>query len=149
MRKRYASLVTAAVASLIVPLTASPASAAIDYNEGCTTINGGSIFGGADGGGQWNFVSRTLLEPMTLSVYDKKADGHHVAVRLITRKSDGRNHAWPWHRLYAGKGTSESWGTRASDSGGIRLAFVQVGVFEGSTLLQTCSTREGKNRHWG
>ncbi|WP_351227592.1 hypothetical protein [Streptomyces sp. NPDC002133] len=103
----------------------------------------------ATGGGTWNFASRTRLNPVTLTVQDRKADGMNVGVRLVTRKSNGTNHAWPWKRLHSGSGTSQSWGTSATDNGGIRLAWTQVGVFDGNTLKLMCETAEGTNLHWG
>jgi hypothetical protein len=144
MHKRYSLLIAASVAALAIPVAASPAAAA-DYHDNCWT---GGALAGANGAGQWNYASRTKLDPLTLRVEDIRADSHSVGVRLVTRRSNGTDHVWSWHRLYAGSGNSESWGTSASDSAGIRKAWVQVGVFEGNSLVESCVTSFGTNPRW-
>ncbi|OQR64175.1 hypothetical protein B6E66_09955 [Streptomyces maremycinicus] len=138
-------LVAAAVASLAIPVAASPAAAAT-YENSC--FSAGVAVAGASGGGQWNYASRTKLDPMTLFVTDRKSDGHSVGVRLVTRRSDGSNAYWAWHRLYAGVGNSQSWGTNLTDSAGVRQAWTQVAVFEGDAMLQLCGTPVGTNQYW-
>ncbi|SFX17475.1 hypothetical protein SAMN02787144_1001797 [Streptomyces atratus] len=147
MRKRFLAFSAAAATALLVQLAASPASAtSANYDEGCFT--GSVLMAGASGGGKWDFESKTRLNPMTLSVSDRRADGHHVAVGLVTRRSNGTDHAWPLHHLYAGSGTSQSFGTSASDAGGIRQAWVQVFVLEGNKVLEACVTPKANNLHW-
>ncbi|WP_062650456.1 hypothetical protein [Streptomyces maremycinicus] len=138
-------LVAAAVASLAIPVAATPAAAAT-YENSC--FSAGVAVAGATGGGQWNYASRTKLDPMTLFVTDRKSDGHSVGVRLVTRRSDGSNAYWAWHRLYAGVGNSQSWGTNLTDSAGVRQAWTQVAVFEGDAMLQLCGTPVGTNQYW-
>ncbi|WP_201051683.1 hypothetical protein [Streptomyces sp. MBT53] len=79
---------------------------------------------------------------------DTRADGHHVAIRLVTRKSDGSDHYWTWHHLYAGEGTSQTWDTTASDSAGIHTVWRQVGLFEGDSLITSCVTAGESNPLW-
>ncbi|MDQ0581022.1 hypothetical protein QF030_003200 [Streptomyces rishiriensis] len=145
MRNRSFLLIAASVASLAVPLAATPAAAAT-YEHSC--FSAGVAVAGASGGGKWNYASQTKLDPLTLSVADMKADGHSVGVRLITRRSNGTNAYWAWHRLYAGAGNSQSWGTNLTDSAGVRQAWAQVAVFEGDALLQMCVTATGTNQYW-
>ncbi len=145
VRNRYSLLIAASVASLAIPVAATPAAAA-NYESSCLT--GGVVVAGADGGGRWNYASQTKLDPMTLFVTDKKADGHSVGVRLVTRRSNGTNAYWAWHRLYAGAGNTQSWGTNLTDSAGVRQAWTQVAVFEGDAILQLCVTPTGTNLHW-
>ncbi|MGJ5751413.1 hypothetical protein [Streptomyces puniciscabiei] len=85
---------------------------------------------------------------MSLYVKDTAADGHDVAVRLVTRRSNGTDHYWSWHHLYAGQGTDQTWNTTASDSGGIRLVWREVAVMEGGSVLNFCATQPQKNDMW-
>ncbi|MDR6973882.1 hypothetical protein J2X68_000551 [Streptomyces sp. 3330] len=145
MRNLYSLVVAASVASLAIPVAATPAAAAT-YENSCFSAN--VAIAGASGGGRWNYASRTKLDPMTLFVTDRKSDGHSVGVRLVTRRSDGSNAYWAWHRLSAGAGNSQSWGTNLTDSAGVRQAWTQVAVFEGDAVLQLCVTPVGTNQHW-
>ncbi|MGW0551399.1 hypothetical protein [Streptomyces altiplanensis] len=103
---------------------------------------------GAVGGGNQAYTGRNSLTDVSLSVSDTLADGHHVAVRLVTRRSNGSDHYWSWRRLYAGNGTSQTWTTTASDSGGIHLVFREVAVFEGSSMIANCITAPERNSFW-
>lgn len=145
MRNRLSWLVAACVASLAIPFAATPAAAAT-YENSCFTA--GVALAGASGGGKWNYASRTKLDPMTLFVSDRRADGHSVGVRLVTRRSNGTNAYWAWHRIYAGAGNTESWGTALTDSAGVRQAWTQVAVFEGDVVLELCATPTGTNQYW-
>lgn len=145
MRNRFSLLIAASVALLAIPVVATPAAAAT-YENSC--FSGGIALAGASGGGKWNYASRTKLDPMTLFVTDRRADGHSVGVRLVTRRSDGTNAYWAWHRVYAGAGNSESWGTNLTDSAGVRQAWTQVAVFEGDSILELCVTPTGTNQYW-
>ncbi|WP_327722087.1 hypothetical protein OG381_46860 [Streptomyces sp. NBC_00490] len=75
-----------------------------------------------------------------LGVSDTSADSHHVAVRLITRDTNGDRHNWSWHHWYSGKDTGNTWNTTAQDTDkGIRDLGVQAAVFEGDHLLNSCT----------
>lgn len=95
---------------------------------------------GATGGGLESVKNSTTLTDVGLTVWDTSADGHHVGVRLVTRRSNGTNHYWSWHELYAGSGTHDSWKTSATDSGGIEKVWEEVAVFEGDSKLGSCTT---------
>lgn len=139
MKRQLIVVASLATASLLVAST--PAQAG-PYRE-CNVIYLDGLSGpvvGARGAGQETPTSRTHLEDVGLGVADTRADGHHVRVRLVTRRSDGTDHAWPWHAVYSGAGTSDSWSTTATDSGGIRLIWQEAAVFEGDTKLSSCAT---------
>lgn len=134
-------IVVASLAAATLLATTTPAQAG-PYRE-CSAIYLDGLSGpvaGAQGAGEERPTSRTHLEDVRLAVRDTRADGHHVRVRLVTRRSDGSDHAWPWHAVYSGAGTSDSWSTTATDSGGIRLIWHEVAVFEGDTRLGFCAT---------
>ncbi|MFD3933270.1 hypothetical protein [Streptomyces sp. NPDC058614] len=139
---------TAAIS--LVPL-ATPAQAATSAWRSCSAVYADGVETPdlvATGGGNENFTGRNSLSNVNLYVKDTHADGHHVAVRLVTRQSDGSNHYWSWHHLYAGSGTDESWLTTASDSGGIRLVWREIALFEGSSRLTYCATASASNPSW-
>ncbi|SDZ19690.1 hypothetical protein SAMN05421504_110223 [Amycolatopsis xylanica] len=133
MRIRSLTVAAAfAVAAVLIPFTASPASAAAVGSK-CTTSDGGAL-------GAWDgtFSSPWSISGLHLSVYDEKADGHHPGVRLITYDTGGVRNPWPWHEVYGGKGDGDIWNTSANDDAGIFMARVEVGNFEGSELLKSC-----------
>jgi hypothetical protein len=110
-------------------------SQASDEFDDCTTT-GASGWVSADWRG-----SITEIVDVGLGVADTSADGHHVAVRLMTHDSGGDIRYWSWHHWSEGNDTSNTWYTTAQDSNsGIRDVGVQVGRFEGSTLLNSCKS---------
>ena len=76
-------------------------------------------------------------------VKDTSADGHNVAIQLISSNGDGAPPTpWPWHHNYNGNGSTLSFTTHASTSGGqLRYIGAHVAVFEGDTIVSghTCS----------
>ena len=138
--KRRLFAVSGLAAALLLSLT-TPAEAG-PYRDCSAFYYDGLEVGhfGATGAGEETLASRTYLSSVTLAVKDTRADGHHVRIRLVTRRNDGTNHYWPWHAVYSGAGTSDTWNTTASDSGGIRLIWHEVAVFEGDTKLGSCGT---------
>jgi hypothetical protein len=92
------------------------------------------------GGGNENIKNSTTLTDVNLSVKDTRADSHHVAIRLVTRRSNGTDHYWSWHSVYSGSGTHDSWLTTATDSGGIKLVWREIAVFEGDSKVGYCYT---------
>ncbi|GGQ62799.1 hypothetical protein GCM10010496_27760 [Streptomyces asoensis] len=75
----------------------------------------------------------------SLGAWDTSADGHHVRVRLITKDSTGTIKYWAWHANYNGAGSTQSWDFTATDRGGFFDMGVQVGRFEGDTILNACA----------
>ncbi|MGI5457181.1 hypothetical protein ACQEWB_29255 [Streptomyces sp. CA-249302] len=73
-------------------------------------------------------------------VKDTAADGHHVAIRLVSIDDHtGWVTEWPWHSEYDGKGATTSFSTYASPSGDDLDAIgAQVAVIEGSTIVRVC-----------
>lgn len=138
MKRHLITVSSLAVLGLLA--TATPATAGPSRYCGALIGDGFSVVQGAYGGGSENLVSRTFLDDVHLYVKDTRADGHHVRIRLMTRRNDGTTHFWPWRALYSGAGTSDSWSTTATDSGGIRLIQHQVAVYEGDTQLGSCVT---------
>ncbi|MFF7446079.1 MULTISPECIES: hypothetical protein [unclassified Streptomyces] len=100
------------------------------------------ITNGADGSSNvrwWGGITEEVS--VSLNVNDLRADGNHVAVRLLTHDSNGDRHNWSWHHWYGGKDTGHYWDTTAQDSSkGIRDAGVQVARFEGDNLLDSCTS---------
>ncbi|MFJ5271438.1 hypothetical protein [Streptomyces sp. NPDC088358] len=74
-------------------------------------------------------------------VKDNAADGHHVAIRLVSiDESTGWVTDWPWHSEYDGSGATTSFTTYASPSGdALDHIGAQVAVIEGSTIVRACS----------
>ncbi|MBY8344310.1 hypothetical protein LXH13_17025 [Streptomyces spinosirectus] len=74
-------------------------------------------------------------------VKDNAADGHHVAIRLVSiDDTTGWVTEWPWHSEYDGLGATNSFSTYASPSGD-RLDYIgaQVAVIEGSKIVRDCT----------
>ncbi len=143
------SLAAGSLAALTIPLTASPA-AALENDGWCPVIQVKHFTPTktAQGwlGNNWSNMYR--LDPVNLTVKDDYADGHHVAVRLVTWQLDGGIHYWKWRHNYDGNNKSKSWSTEASDNEGIAYAAVQAGVFEGDDLLISCISAKHKNPTW-
>ncbi len=77
--------------------------------------------------------------PVTLTVTDTKADGHHVRVRYLSKTDPGTTVKWSWHALYDGQGTTLKYPTTARHEYGIVNMGVEVARFEGSKLLNSCT----------
>ncbi|MFI6355942.1 hypothetical protein ACIBJF_25460 [Streptomyces sp. NPDC050743] len=74
-------------------------------------------------------------------VKDTAADGHHVAIRLVSiDSSTGWVNEWPWHSEYGGNGATTSFTTYASPPGdALDYIGAQVAVIEGSTIVRSCT----------
>jgi hypothetical protein len=74
-------------------------------------------------------------------VKDNAADGHHVAIRLVSiDDSTGWVTEWPWHSEYDGNGASTSFSTYAAPSGdALDYVGAQVAVIEGNTIVRSCT----------
>lgn len=72
-------------------------------------------------------------------VKDTAADGHHVAIRLIsTDGSSPVEYKWPWRHEYDGNGSVLSFTTYASNSNGmLRFVGVRVAVMEGDKIVDS------------
>ena len=132
MRLRKASLLTAgAISALLIPLAATPASAA---GSGCEEQFGGSY-------GYWDgtFKSDYKIDPLNLHVQDLLSDGHHAAIRLVTKSPTGTIKNWSWHHNYDGAPHWKDWSTYVTSSTVISAARVDVAIFEGDIeLTGTC-----------
>ncbi|MFH9014115.1 hypothetical protein ACH4C6_22385 [Streptomyces sp. NPDC017943] len=63
----------------------------------------------------------------------------------MTKQRDGETRYWSWHKNTKGSGTTDSWDTSATDAQGIRSAWVQGGLFNGSTLIGFCNGEKRTN----
>ncbi|AQU67592.1 hypothetical protein [Streptomyces niveus] len=143
MRKRLSSLVVAgAAAAVIVPAAASPAAAT------ASAVGASCSVTGASGSGSWVFAGRTQLNSVTLRITDTAADGHHVAIQLQTVQGSGSSHLWPLHHEYGGKGASHTWNTTATDSRGIKYAYIEAFVMEGNSVIRSCGDRSITNPYY-
>ncbi|MER6180773.1 hypothetical protein [Streptomyces sp. NPDC001652] len=148
-RKLTVGLVTG-LAALAVPMAATPAAAA-EYSNSCTVVRattGGGIANVAYAHVDADWSTRNKMDPVVLLARDNEADGHHVAVRLVTWQADGEVKYWTWRHYYGGNGGQDYWTTSASDSQGIKYAAVQGGLFEGDSLLQSCLSSKTANPVW-
>ncbi|MEU9912234.1 hypothetical protein [Streptomyces sp. NPDC051001] len=133
MKMRHALVTAGALACLSIPLVASPAAADSMVTGSCTATGGYGAYTGF-------FTSSTRVDPLRLRVLDTAADGHHVAIRLVTVENDGDHIAWSFRHYYGGNGGEATWDTYASSSNGIAAVRIQAGVFEGDDLLRLCSS---------
>ncbi|MFI9610849.1 hypothetical protein ACIHCM_03925 [Streptomyces sp. NPDC052023] len=140
MRRRVSLVIAASAASLTIPVIASPA-AAYEAASSCYSQQPGGVVI-PDGGraiGSWNWASATSLTSVHLEAKDLRADGYSSAVRLMTKQRDGSTRAWTWRKNTQGSGTTKAWDTSAADHEGIEYAWVQGGLFNGSTLIGYCN----------
>lgn len=74
-------------------------------------------------------------------VKDTAADGHHVAIRLISLDhGKGTLHEWPWRTEYDGNGSTTSFTTYARSSyDDLDSVGIQVAVREGTKIVRHCS----------
>ncbi|MEV6017282.1 MULTISPECIES: hypothetical protein [unclassified Streptomyces] len=73
-------------------------------------------------------------------VKDTVADGHHVAIQLLSSDGSAQNYPWPWHHEYDGEGSVLYVSTHASNANGwLRYIGVVVAVWEGDKIVRTCS----------
>ncbi|TDT32168.1 hypothetical protein EV562_11021 [Streptomyces sp. BK208] len=86
----------------------------------------------------WYGAASRIDFQMTFS--DTKADGHHAAARLVTEDVNGVKKYWPWHKDTNGANNGAvDYNSYATNSSGIFDWGVQVGRFEGSTMLNSCT----------
>ncbi|MFV5992285.1 hypothetical protein ACNPQM_07480 [Streptomyces sp. NPDC056231] len=138
MRKNLLALTSACIAAAVaIPVAASPAAAA-PVGASCSIT-------GAKGSGSWEFVNANSIKNVNLTVTDTAADGHHVAIRLLTVDRNLVSHNWTLHHLYDGKGTSHTWTTTATDTRGLKYVYIEVSVMEGSDELAMCNDRSITN----
>ncbi|QHY96895.1 hypothetical protein SSPS47_17455 [Streptomyces sp. S4.7] len=144
MRKRLSSLVVAAAAAavIVVPAAASPAGAT------ASAVGASCSVTGASGSGSWVFASRTRLNSVVLKITDTAADGHHVAIQLQTVRGSGASHLWMLHHEYGGKGASHTWNTTATDSLGIKYAYIEAFVMEGNDVIRSCGDNSIANPYY-
>lgn len=125
MRKLPSMLAAVAMAAGFISVSAPSASA----DNGACTVDGSY-------GYWWGYwASSTKVDPLELHLYDTAADGHHPAIRLVTKTNAGTIKTWSWHHLYGGNGAAEIWDTYASDPAGIAAVTVDVAIFEKDNWL--------------
>ncbi|MET7365557.1 hypothetical protein ABZS61_06935 [Streptomyces sp. NPDC005566] len=115
--------------------TAPASAASYDLNTETT---------GAFGHGSVDFNSRTYLSSIHLRSVDTASDGHHVRIRLVTKRNDGTNAYWAWRANYGGHGNQEEWYTSLSDARGVKAILLQTCRAEGTTLLN-CDNSPWRN----
>ncbi|WP_369248539.1 hypothetical protein [Streptomyces sp. R41] len=94
---------------------------------------------GSSGGATFASWTSSHVDINGMNVYDTKADGHHVAIRLIS-SNGSTSHYWPWHHNYGGNGTSIIFDTSASDAyGSLKKLTVEVATMEGDEELWGCT----------
>ncbi|MFE1407027.1 hypothetical protein ACFW5D_25915 [Streptomyces sp. NPDC058770] len=130
---RASGLVLASGALVLVTTNpSSAASAATTKTASCSTT-------GASGSSKTSWNGDPYAEqPVTLSVKDTSADGHHVRVRYLTQQQSGTTRYWSWHSNTDGNATTKSWSTTAKSDYGIWGFGVEIARFEGDTLLNSC-----------
>jgi hypothetical protein len=134
MRKRLTVIAAAVAATALVPLATGVARADSAPSSCEIAYNGGK----AAGGFAWS--GGNTLDWVHLTAQDYTADGFSPAVRLVTERSDGSTHSWPWHHNAKGAGTTGSLDTTATDSGGIIAALVQGSLYkDGHAQGPVCS----------
>lgn len=120
-------------AMLFLSVATSSAQAA-SYSGSCSTTGAWGSY--AVSGYEYG---KAGIPDITLKAKDTLADGHHVAVRFVTAYADTET-TWPWHHNYSGEGWTAVWDTSISGGGQIYGVRVQVGRFEGDSLLNYCSS---------
>ncbi|MFC8348783.1 hypothetical protein [Streptomyces sp. NPDC057280] len=133
MNKRMKAGLLAAGAGVFMVMGISPASAAT-YTAAChaTGVNGSLYSTGWDYGEE-------KIPYISLVVSDSAADGHHVAIRLVTYGFAPDDVVyWPWHHYYGGNGGTGSWETSATTGRDLVGFAIQAATFEGSTRLNYC-----------
>ncbi|MER6465434.1 hypothetical protein ACWC4D_36240 [Streptomyces sp. NPDC001288] len=119
------------------PHTATAAAA------GNRTSTAGSLSGYADSYGlfQWGGPNNLTAITMQLKPSNSRCDGPKIGIRLVTVPYHGSTHYWPWHGYTTRCGREFTYNTYANDSNGIHYATVEIGLFNGSTLVGTQDAR--------
>ncbi|MEU5307811.1 hypothetical protein [Streptomyces sp. NPDC021562] len=133
MKKKSRIGLVAAGSMLLVGVAASPSQAATTHFAGCDTTGASGTVNTSG----WDYED-TSIPSVDLTVWDTKADGHHVAIRLVTAYTDGYIY-FPWHADYDGYATSKEVNSSVAKGGNIFNVGIQVGTFEGNTLLNHCT----------
>ncbi|MEV7318916.1 hypothetical protein [Streptomyces sp. NPDC093970] len=69
-------------------------------------------------------------------VKDTAADGHHVAIELISSNGGENLKDWTWHHEYDGNGSTLTFSTHASSTDNwLRYVGVHVAVWEGDKIV--------------
>jgi hypothetical protein len=73
-----------------------------------------------------------------MTAYDTKEDGHHVAIRFISKEDvDGPIRYWSWHHNNDDGHITVN--TSASTAqGGLSYIGLEAAVFEGSDFIRSC-----------
>lgn len=110
---------------------------------GNLTSTVGSLSGYADSYGlfQWGGPNSLTAITMQLKPSNSRCDGLKIGIRLVTVPYHGGTHYWPWHGYTTRCGREFTYNTYANDSNGIHYATVEIGLFNGSTLVGTRDAR--------
>ncbi|WP_404961833.1 hypothetical protein [Streptomyces sp. 147326] len=118
MRLKSSLVATAAaLATVVIPLLASPAAAASGTEE---TVSTNSYYGRMVIG--WR-INPYRLDPIQIIVQDRATDGYVVGIRLITNGESGHK-VWKMRTVPSGQ-TSASWSTYL-EAGWIDNAYFEV-----------------------
>ncbi|MCX5312620.1 hypothetical protein [Streptomyces sp. NBC_00154] len=129
--KRTLLVTVAACAAVAGPAFTGTAAAA--SNVTATSVS--TSWGYAKVQAGWQ-VNPYKLDPLYMYVEDRDADGHSVAVRLVTY-GDAGTHYFPLHQVSTGVGTHWDAFSYANPGGWIALARIELCQMEGSKIL-TC-----------
>lgn len=130
MQRKFTVLGAAAAAGALALTLAGPAQAAPQY-VGCRTT-------GANGGASFNMSGATDKIKVELNAQDdKKGDGAHARVRLVTKDVDGKKKYWRWRSNTSS--APKYWKTTASNDSGIFDVGVQAARYDGNKLKNYCT----------
>lgn len=130
--RRTVQLGGTALGALALTMSMSGSASAYPMQAECSTTGAyGYVYS------DWYGADDRIDFQMTLT--DMAADGHHVRARLVTKDVNGVRKNWPWHADYKGNNTSIDVNSYATNDSGIFDWGIQVGRFEGDTMLNSCT----------
>ncbi len=141
-RKSYLFLMAHTLKRLCVTSVAAAAIFATATVTDASAASGGAACSVTGATGSLTFTNWTAHHvDISGWVKDTAADGHHVAIRLVSiDDSTGWVTEWAWHSEYDGNGATTSFSTYASPSGdALDYIGAQVAVIEGSTIVRSCT----------
>jgi hypothetical protein len=119
--------------ALFVGFAASPSQALVTHTTECSaTGSQGSLITTG-----WDYYDRGIPN-LTMTVRDTASDGHHVQIRLLVGYADTTDYL-QWHYDYDGAGTSTVVNSYVPAGGQIDDVGIEVGTYEGSTPISTCT----------
>ncbi|MBA0050912.1 hypothetical protein E0L36_08390 [Streptomyces sp. AJS327] len=120
--------------ALVLSFGSSPAAAVSPVAAGCTT-EGASGYLQID-----NWTNPGAKIKVHMEITDSRKDGHHVQMRLVTKRHGDVTHYWPWRMNAGGHGETVVVRTTAKDDRGIFEAGMQIARFDKKNKqLNSCS----------